>query len=299
MIISQEYPLVSVGVVTYNSSSYVIETLESIKNQTYPSLELIISDDCSTDDTLSLCEEWLLQNKTRFVYSQIIKVDSNTGTSGNCNRAISACRGEYIKLIAGDDILLKSCIEENMKGIGDAALAISDLERFFGNTIYNSKNPIKFDKFIELSSYQRTKIYARTMFFCNVPSLFYARHLFETVGLYDESIPLLEDVPFLIKVFKSDVKIQYIPKVLVRYRQNGISNNQDFTKAIKFKKILINSYYKYCRPELKVYLLGDLISIIYYGIYKIILGFDSPILCRAYQSSFNILRKLLYLNTIC
>ncbi|NJW55213.1 glycosyltransferase, partial [Salinimicrobium oceani] len=43
--------LVSVVVVTYNSSEFIIDTLESIKNQTYPNIELIISDDCSGDDT--------------------------------------------------------------------------------------------------------------------------------------------------------------------------------------------------------------------------------------------------------
>ncbi|MDR0890977.1 MAG: glycosyltransferase [Endomicrobium sp.] len=51
-------PLVSVCVITYNSSKYVLETLESIKTQTYQNIELIVSDDCSTDDTVEVCENY-------------------------------------------------------------------------------------------------------------------------------------------------------------------------------------------------------------------------------------------------
>jgi len=50
--------LVSVVVVTYNSSKYVEETLESIKNQTYPNIELIVTDDCSTDSTVDIVMNW-------------------------------------------------------------------------------------------------------------------------------------------------------------------------------------------------------------------------------------------------
>ena len=56
---SQSLPLVSVVVITYNSAKFVIETLESVKSQTYKNIELIISDDCSTDDTVERCRLWL------------------------------------------------------------------------------------------------------------------------------------------------------------------------------------------------------------------------------------------------
>ena len=57
------FPLVSVIAVTYNSSAYILETLESIKNQTYSNLEIIITDDCSTDITISTINNWLESNK--------------------------------------------------------------------------------------------------------------------------------------------------------------------------------------------------------------------------------------------
>ncbi|NJO68906.1 MAG: glycosyltransferase family 2 protein [Bacteroidetes bacterium] len=65
--------LVSVIVVTYNSSEFVRYTLESIAKQRYQSIELIITDDCSDDNTIYLCNQWLINNKDRFVRTEIIQ----------------------------------------------------------------------------------------------------------------------------------------------------------------------------------------------------------------------------------
>ena len=62
-------PLVSIVVITYNSSKYVLDTLQSVYNQTYKNLELIISDDCSSDNTVAIVEKWLIDNGNRFVES--------------------------------------------------------------------------------------------------------------------------------------------------------------------------------------------------------------------------------------
>lgn len=128
-----EEPLVSVPVITYNSSEYIIEGLESIKAQTYKNIELIISDDCSTDNTVELCREWLAKNKDRFVRTSLVTSEKNTGTAGNCNRAISYCHGEWIKMLAGDDLLLPDCIEKNIEYITkmpDAEVVFSNVQVF-------------------------------------------------------------------------------------------------------------------------------------------------------------------------
>ena len=97
-----DQPLVSIVVITYNSSKYVLETLESAKEQSYQNLELIISDDCSFDDTVAICRNWIAKNKERFVRIELLSVDKNTGIPANCNRGVKVAKGEWVKLIAGE-----------------------------------------------------------------------------------------------------------------------------------------------------------------------------------------------------
>ena len=66
MIKDDDMVLVSVCVITYNSEITVLETLDSIYAQTYPRLELIISDDCSSDQTVDICQKWLSKYKNSF-----------------------------------------------------------------------------------------------------------------------------------------------------------------------------------------------------------------------------------------
>ena len=108
-------PLVSIIVVTYNSARYVIETLESAKVQTYDNIELIVTDDCSTDNTVTICKDWLADHHERFVQTSLITSDKNTGPAPNCNRGMNAANGEWIKCIAGDDMLLENCIQSNIE----------------------------------------------------------------------------------------------------------------------------------------------------------------------------------------
>ena len=56
-------PLISILVISYNSSKFIIDTLESIKKQSYNNIELIVSDDYSTDNTIELVTNWLKLNK--------------------------------------------------------------------------------------------------------------------------------------------------------------------------------------------------------------------------------------------
>ena len=59
-------PLVSIIVLTYNSSLTILETLESLKKQSYPNIELIISDDASKDETVKICQTWVQANSYKF-----------------------------------------------------------------------------------------------------------------------------------------------------------------------------------------------------------------------------------------
>ena len=73
----KENPLVSIIVITYNSAKYVLETLESARYQTYQNIELIVSDDCSVDNTVEICNNWIKKNSNRFARVELITVNKN------------------------------------------------------------------------------------------------------------------------------------------------------------------------------------------------------------------------------
>lgn len=96
MINEPKQPLFSIIIITYNSSKYVLETLESAKKQTYQNIELVVSDDCSGDDTIKLCAQWIEDNKHRFIRATLVFSQENTGIAANCNRGLKTAKGDSV-----------------------------------------------------------------------------------------------------------------------------------------------------------------------------------------------------------
>ena len=82
--------IVSVTVISYNSSATIIDTLESIVSQSVGAnnIELIVSDDYSSDDTLKKIEKWISEFGGMFYSTRVISSDRNTGVSSNINREL-------------------------------------------------------------------------------------------------------------------------------------------------------------------------------------------------------------------
>ena len=247
-----EKPLVSVTVITYNSSKTVLETLESIKEQTYQNIELIVSDDCSTDNTVELCRDWIEQNKDRFVRAELLTVEKNTGVAGNCNRAGAACRGEWGKGIAGDDIMMPNCIQDCMDYIAahPDTIYLFGKQKAFGASEEKCK---EIDSIFDYSFFNMTQAEQlhRLIFVENcVPAtaVFCHRQHAKAIGVKnDERIPLLEDWPKWINLLRAGVKLHYVDKVLVKYRVGGISTRERPSLEMYRSCRLFDFYYRF--PE--------------------------------------------------
>lgn len=220
-------PLLSVAVLAYRSSKTILETLESIRLQTYPHMELIISDDCSPDNTVALCRDWLASHKERFLRVQLLTAEKNTGVSANANRAAAGCRGEWIKMIAADDKLAPQALESYVQAISEnpefqvfhsgydsyeeqideahhlRQYGKSDLPPFFAHPPFSASQQFRI-----LSLYNCI----------SAPSVLMSRSLFEQTGGYDERIPLCEDWPMWLKITRLGYPFYYIDQPLVQYR---------------------------------------------------------------------------------
>lgn len=249
---NMEQPLVSVTVITYNSSKTVLETLESIKAQTYQNIELIVSDDCSTDNTVEICCKWIEQNKSRFVRTELLSGEKNTGVAGNCNRAEVACQGEWVKGIAGDDLLMPNCIADCVEYIQENP----EIIYLFGKCkAFDAPEEqcMEVDNVFDYSFFTMTseEQLHRLIFVGNcVPAttVFYNREKAKKIGITnDERIPLLEDWPKWINLLRAGVKLHYVDKVLVSYRIGGISTGNTMSMISYYSNRLFRFYY--CYPE--------------------------------------------------
>lgn len=107
-------PLVSVIIPAYNHEKYVQETINSVINQTYQNIEIIIIDDGSKDNTWQKIQELKDICEKRFV-RVVLQTQNNQGSSITLNKAVSMCKGKYIAVIASDDVYLPACIDEQVK----------------------------------------------------------------------------------------------------------------------------------------------------------------------------------------
>ena len=100
-------PLVSVCIPTYNAADYFEPCLQSAVEQTYPGLEILISDDGSADNTLAIAEKYRQQHP----HIRVIK-NAEKGMVNNWNNCIAQAKGDWIKFLFQDDILKPACVEK-------------------------------------------------------------------------------------------------------------------------------------------------------------------------------------------
>ena len=104
-------PLVTIGAINYNNTSYVLETLNSILRQTYSEIELIIIDDASTDDSLLKIRKWLVNYPLPY---KLIVHSENQGVHKAYESVIQNASGEFIAFIATDDLFEPEKIEQQV-----------------------------------------------------------------------------------------------------------------------------------------------------------------------------------------
>lgn len=234
-VTSAHQPLVSVIVITYNSGQFVLETLDSIRDQTYGNIELIISDDASADDTVKVCEVWLKTNSSRFIATKIIKAEKNSGISPNCNRGVKAATGDWVKIIAGDDALEPQIIQQYIDfatANPQAMCMYSNVAEYEGTFAQENRLPVIDLRQKKMNAadcgpkeqfeylLRGNPVWAAT--------LIVKREVLIEVGGFNERYPFFEDRPLLLALTKAGYKIFYLDTVGAKYRRH--------TASIQFRK---------------------------------------------------------------
>lgn len=244
-----DLPLVSVVAGTYNSGNYILEALESVKAQTYQNIELIITDDFSSDDTIEICRSWISNNKHRFVRIELLTSPINTGIPANCNRGVNAAHGSWIKLIAGDDAFVPTCIEDNIH----FALENLDAKIIQSNCNYYTEH-FQEDHYSGMSDLQNSKFFKKGVIAKEqnkylliknrmlAPSVFINKQTLVDADGFDERLRLIEDLPLWIKLTGLGIKVYFFDKVTYNYRKSDesvVRNKQPFMRTEYAKELLL------------------------------------------------------------
>ena len=209
-------PLVSVIVPTHDHERFVRETLDSVFAQTYPHLQVIVSDDASSDGTVAVVRD-TFGDRVDLVTSPV-----NTGISGNFNRALAAVRGELVAWLDGDDLMRPDRIERQVAALAsrpDAAGCLADadvlqwpsgevLGRF--TTLVNGRTGVR-EGGIELLFDPN---------YAMLPSVSLLRAACIPAHGFDERIPVLNDWLFHVEVFRNGPVVA-VDEVLGSYRRHG------------------------------------------------------------------------------
>lgn len=114
--------LVSIVIPVFNAECFLVECVESIINQTYKDLEIILVNDGSTDDSLNICNQYAQKDKRVTVINQ-----QNKGVVLARKHGIKNAHGKYITFVDSDDYIAQEYIETMLNNIGDADLVTSSL----------------------------------------------------------------------------------------------------------------------------------------------------------------------------
>jgi len=256
----QNNPLVSVIIPAYNHEKYIQETIFSIINQTYDNIELIIIDDGSMDLTYDKICEMEIMCRKRFTCFDFTNQE-NKGIIETLNSLITKTSGEYIYLIASDDIAAPHAIETELDFLAehpDYALCVGNNDIidensrrcFFAENISNvySVNEAKYTSFSFLLMQGHKRInffsddfgsYNNLIQFCNhIPNGYLIRKsIFEKTGLYNKEAPI-EDYWIMMQIAKYS-KMKYLRDTLFYYRWHGNNTISTMPKyCLTYKTLL-------------------------------------------------------------
>lgn len=249
-------PLVTVFISCYNRQNFIRESLESVLEQSYKNLEILIIDDCSTDNTLKIIEEY---HDSRII---ILKNNSNMGIPYTRNKGLQNATGKYLAILDSDDVCMKDRIEKQVNYLekNQDVAAVGGQVETFG---LNKKSFI--------CRYYNTYEELKSQLIFNVPlcnsSAMVRKSIIENYNIkYNNAYYICQDYDFWYQLMKVG-KITTIPDVLVKYRvsDNNISkiSQESQEKLRKRVKIILEirsnilNYYQFGLNSQELELFND------------------------------------------
>lgn len=219
--------LVTIIVPCYNHAQFIEDNLQSLMDQTYRDIELIICDDASMDRTYDIIKSYEEKLTERFCRVVISHNEMNCGLTPNLNRMLKQAKGEFVKLLAGDDAMTPEAINLMVSYFNEHSECqvlvangsiINEQQRYpmFQEEapVYEQNPDFNLEGFLERVAWQN-EIFA--------PGVMMRKTVYEEHGFYDETIEI-EDLEYWMRLIQTNAVIfDYIPNKLIFYRVNSNS----------------------------------------------------------------------------
>ena len=235
--ISSEFQtnLVSIVIPTYNRSDLLMETLDSVTDQLYRPLEILIIDDGSIDDTSKNIDLWKAQNEADDL-SIIYIYQKNKGQSAARNHGLLVSTGEFIQYLDSDDTLALDKIELHVKAFQDN----SELMVVYGDS-YDLENQTRTEPIIVLSREDGLKRCIRSWTLLTHSPLF-RREACIKIGLWNENMQCYEDISYMAAIFCLGLELGYVAGANSYVRAHH-ATSEEYGQRVSFRGEKDRSHY--------------------------------------------------------
>lgn len=249
----QDLPLVSIICLCYNHEKFVLQALDSVLNQSYKNIELLIADDCSPDNSVVVIENWLKDHPE----IHFTKNSKNLGNTKTFNSVFVKSKGSFIIDLAADDVLEPDCVANQIQGFNqfpEAGIVYGNMQ-----LIDENNKPLGYyypinDEFKAINPPNSGDVYTDILSqkhkICSVSAMM-KRSMLEDLGGYDEDLAF-EDLDIWIRGSRT-LHFQYLDKILVKRRELKSSlGNAIFRKKDAKAQKLNNSAFKIIKKAIKL-----------------------------------------------
>jgi len=238
----------SIITVCFNSQETIEDTIQSVLSQTYHDIEYIIIDGNSTDRTLEKIEAYKKN------ISRVISEPDN-GIYDAINKGVWLATGDVIAVLNSDDVYADQTVAAKMIDL----IAKDAFDAAYADLIYVDKDDTnKVIRTWKAGKYKRGS-------FCYGwvpphPTFFCRKNIFEKFGYYNSDFKIASDFELLLRfIEKNQIKIGYLPNVIVKMRTRGKSNvlrgilqgNQEILKSFGMNNLKYSPLFFFCKPVIK------------------------------------------------
>lgn len=261
-------PLISVVMATYNEPVYMVkEAIESILNQSWKNIELLIYDDSQNTDTIEAIDSYKCDDRVH-----IFREDRRVGFVPSLNKGLKHAKGKYIARMDGDDISQNNRFEiemEYLRNHPNVAIVGGQL-----NIIDENGNQISSRKYPEEGF--RLRIYSTVRCPLAHPTVMFRRQVVDDGFLYDEKLKSCEDLDLWLRLLNKSYQIANVPQTMVNYRVT-----KNFTDKRSNRKQLENVAFVRRKNFSKEHIFYSIISCITAWLFLIV---PKSILNKAYNA---------------